>query len=360
MSLALGIFLAALILAAVILFSATKDRWNWRKILLWGFTSIIATIAVIALVFWRQSLPRAENELFGVSLGDSVSDVKFRKGKPSSEVFGYIWTYPYSVGGAYCFVEFYQNAVDQIFLFPVSRDLPFSFQGISFGSSLKDIGRVFGTPSRVDESDDDMYRLVSFSDYNIAFMLRQNSTVGVAIFNGRRSAGLTINDKIIQAEPERRRMDVEKNKAEEVARDLERKRQQEIRDAIVAKANAETAEADRLEKERRAQADNLERERRAKVEEERQVAIAQQRLRQQREQAAQEQLRRNQLSKWSRLQVGMTTVQVEQLLGRPNSISTFVDWSTWWFPTIPGEFSVLKVTFKYGRVESFEGPDLSR
>jgi outer membrane protein assembly factor BamE (lipoprotein component of BamABCDE complex) len=321
----------------------------------------VAAVVVVAVGVWWQNRPRAERELSGISLGDSVSDVKFKKGKPESEVFDYIWAYPNSAEGAYCFVEFYNNAVDRIFLFPGRGDSFLSFHGVRFKSNLKEITGAFGKPSLLNESTDNMWRLVSYAPYNVAFFLYQDSTLGIAVFDGKRSAGLEIGDKIIQADFQRRKIEKEKREEEEVARERERKRQQDVRNEEVTRANAEKTEADRLEKERRAKADEDLQAVVAQQRRSQQLAAEAARAQRQQEQAKQDLLRRAEVAKWARLKTGMTKEQVEQLLGRPNSISgDDYLFSVWHYPSIPGELSFLRVTFSYGRVKAFEGPDLRR
>lgn len=52
MELGTGIFLSTLFLGTIALFIATKDRWNWKKILLWPTLIIISTSAIIVAAYF--------------------------------------------------------------------------------------------------------------------------------------------------------------------------------------------------------------------------------------------------------------------------------------------------------------------
>jgi hypothetical protein len=89
MSLGLGIFLSSVVLAAVILYGITKDRWRWRRIA--GRTALILTAIVVltgtisgGLYFWNH-LPMTlvpQTEYAGLRLGISPDEVMYIKGYP--------------------------------------------------------------------------------------------------------------------------------------------------------------------------------------------------------------------------------------------------------------------------------------
>ena len=66
MTIGTSIVLAAILPTAVFLFAVTKDRWNWRRIVMWGLllASMIA-ILIVGIHFYsnRKSKP-AENQSF--------------------------------------------------------------------------------------------------------------------------------------------------------------------------------------------------------------------------------------------------------------------------------------------------------
>lgn len=309
MSLGLGVFLAALILSAVILFAATKDRWNWRKIIV--RTAALATVngAALAAASWWSNRPKAETELWGIALGDSTSDVKFKKGSPESLVFGQIWAYPYDQIGTYAYVEFYNDKVDRIFIFLGDYQSIASLRGVGFKNSLKDVRGVFGEPSFVEDSADSSWRLVSFSNFNSSFLLTKDMVFGLSIFNGQRNSRVRIGDKLIQASYERRRLKEERVAEEEAIRAHNRK----------------LAEA-------REQA------KRAKEKEEKEAKR----------------------TAWANLQIGMEQHEVEELLGRPRKITNFGSLGiTWYYPPIDSGFVELTVLFSSsGEVKAFDGPRL--
>ena len=86
MSLGFSIFLSSVVLAMAGIFIATKDRWNWKKIILRSTTAIILS----ALVWYAYSTihetirqrPKKETKFWDIPLGSTKADVRFLKGQP--------------------------------------------------------------------------------------------------------------------------------------------------------------------------------------------------------------------------------------------------------------------------------------
>jgi hypothetical protein len=89
-----GIFLSAALLGAVALFIATKDRWNWKKILLWtgGILLVIPAIGGLATYTYMlyEDRPKLQTEFYGLKLGEKFQDVVFRHGKIERETTQHI------------------------------------------------------------------------------------------------------------------------------------------------------------------------------------------------------------------------------------------------------------------------------
>ena len=87
MSLGTAIFLSAVLLSIVALFIATKDRWNWKKLVGWLFGVAAAVPIVAGVGFYVYSyiaeLPKAQLSFCDIPLGATESDVKFLKGAPT-------------------------------------------------------------------------------------------------------------------------------------------------------------------------------------------------------------------------------------------------------------------------------------
>lgn len=94
MSVGEGIFYGLVFLGIIYLYIQTKDRWNWRKIVLWGIGSIIGVIVLIICIslledsfkkisfnkFQSQSKPQVISSMNGITLGEKLTDVIFRTG----------------------------------------------------------------------------------------------------------------------------------------------------------------------------------------------------------------------------------------------------------------------------------------
>jgi hypothetical protein len=90
MDLGTGIFLSTALLAIVLLYGFTKDRWRWRKIvvrmLFFGLILIAGSSAVLALAhYWDELFPTQlgrQMEYAGLKLGMSPLEVMYIKGYP--------------------------------------------------------------------------------------------------------------------------------------------------------------------------------------------------------------------------------------------------------------------------------------
>lgn len=90
MDLGTGIFLSTALLATVLLYGFTKDRWRWRKIvvrtLFLGLLLIAGSSAVIALAhYWDELFPTQlgrQTQYAGLKLGMSPQEVMYIKGEP--------------------------------------------------------------------------------------------------------------------------------------------------------------------------------------------------------------------------------------------------------------------------------------
>ena len=85
-----GLFCGLVILGIIYLYTQTKDRWNWKKIVF----SIIGIFLLLLGIFWLSlwlpkqltttpavDKPKLITSYDGISLGDTLADVEFKKGK---------------------------------------------------------------------------------------------------------------------------------------------------------------------------------------------------------------------------------------------------------------------------------------
>ena len=85
-----GIFLSSVLIAIVLLYGFTKDRWRWRKIGVWLLLLILVPIAGSAAVatlahYWDELFPTRlgrQTQYAGLKLGMSPQEVIYIKGYP--------------------------------------------------------------------------------------------------------------------------------------------------------------------------------------------------------------------------------------------------------------------------------------
>jgi hypothetical protein len=89
MAVGTGIFFAALLIALVILYATTKDRWRWRTFVKRSAFAVLALIvagllAVAGIYIWNNLPPGLQKEYAGLEIGNSTAEVLYRRGSPNS------------------------------------------------------------------------------------------------------------------------------------------------------------------------------------------------------------------------------------------------------------------------------------
>lgn len=89
MELGTGIFLSVVFLGTVALFIATKDRWNWKKIILWPL-GIVTALSLVGWLFTYaytqyEERPKAPSEFKRIRLGEKFQDTVFKHGQAERE-----------------------------------------------------------------------------------------------------------------------------------------------------------------------------------------------------------------------------------------------------------------------------------
>jgi hypothetical protein len=92
MSLGTGIFLSSILLALVLLYVTTKDRWGWRRFAkrIGVFVLLLVVIAVLVgggFYLWSNLPVGQQAHYAGLEIGNSPEEVMYRKGSPPT-VFG--------------------------------------------------------------------------------------------------------------------------------------------------------------------------------------------------------------------------------------------------------------------------------
>src|SRR5262249_54979798 len=197
MSVGLGIFLSSLFLGIIILFVGTKDRWNWKKIVLWPFVALV----VVAMGIWIynkiESSARVQTTFWDIPLGATKGDVKFLKGTPNDlsegeDSWAYI-TYD-STGSLWEYVYRVQFRNGRVWIVSYDANSRMSFgqgiQGLDLGDTMENVVQKFGTPSHISSSEDELSRVVSFDNYQVFFSLAQNKVTGYGAYDSAVQKGV--------------------------------------------------------------------------------------------------------------------------------------------------------------------------
>ncbi|NWB32089.1 hypothetical protein [Pseudomonas gingeri] len=192
MSVGTGIFLSALLLSAVILFVATKDRWNWKRILKWGLllpTTLAASLGIGLYIYdWQSDRPVSQVNFNNIPITATPADVKFLKGEPTSKEGDNRWLYnanhePEASNPAKYIVKFKDNHIHYIMYFS-GESIHYHpyLLGFSDGSSYEDVQTKLGTPSHTSQSYDELNRIISYDKLNVFFSFREGRVYAYGIY----------------------------------------------------------------------------------------------------------------------------------------------------------------------------------
>lgn len=192
MTIGTGIFLSSVFIGTVVLFIYTKERWKWKKNILWFFSVTVGIIMLGGIGIWGyiyyQGRPKKLNEVWGVRIGMSSDDVRFLKGVPTIDKFGdekLRWIY--NDNKTRYRIYFMNNRVVRInaVCLNESKYLCPSFNDIRQGDDQSHIFHKLGKPTKVikGEGFDKPVRLFLYKNYNSCFYLEQNSVLISCIYN---------------------------------------------------------------------------------------------------------------------------------------------------------------------------------
>ena len=184
MTLGLGIFLSSLFLGTVALYLATKDRWRWRRIVLWVVGCTVGACLAVAGFFYYQSLPKVQTSFWDIPLGATKEDVLFIKGEPNQKNEE-AKTWAFEKSKCLYVVAFDKNRVKAVVAADIASDASYScllLQGIGMGNGSNRVKRVFGEPTEVIESEDGLQRIFRYQKYKVGVTLRQNKVVNYMVY----------------------------------------------------------------------------------------------------------------------------------------------------------------------------------
>jgi len=219
-----AIFFGAVMVAIAILYSTTKDRWNWKKIIKRaGFIplGLVVLWALLALYFTISSKienrPKKQTELKDVKLGSSKQDIIFLKGKPNLTTEDLVKEFerrklPISdkekirdfISYENLDITFEQDKATFI-TSTCKRDYDYSsVNGIECGDNISNIEKKLGKTNLVECSKDFLTRIYSFPKYQTAYILTQNSVTGFVVYNDEsESKRITNRDDFDKCDPKK-------------------------------------------------------------------------------------------------------------------------------------------------------------
>lgn len=190
MSVGDGIFAGLCFLGVVALYITTRDRWRWRRIVLWIVGVLAGPIVIgaawVAVSHFIDSRPRAESEYWSLRPGQSNDEVLYRKGEPTARD-GDFWYYSageQEVGHVVAFKDGKVRHIMAIALPGSTAYLP-ALQGISSSSTQEDIETKFGPPDLVSVHKDKMMRRLSYLRLGVFFGLAKNTVMSIGVFDAR-------------------------------------------------------------------------------------------------------------------------------------------------------------------------------
>lgn len=195
MSTGLGIFLGLALVSSAILYSSTKDRWNWKKISKWIAALSVVIVACCAITFYlliRKEDPEIEigktTELEGVGLNSPLEDARYAFGEPTktdtcnSSKCDTILIWEKEKEEILVFLL--KNQVQEIRVFKTAfGDIP-KLYGIDEYSNEMDIERILGKGEWRKTGDPD-WRKLSYDSLNVQWFFMNKEIQGVSVYNPR-------------------------------------------------------------------------------------------------------------------------------------------------------------------------------
>jgi hypothetical protein len=197
-----GGFLVAVfvLLGVVALYVSTRDRWDWKKLVRktigWSIVvagTLLVLYALVGLglyihqrrVALSESKPIVQDRYWDITLGATKADVKFVKGKPTTE--GDTWVYNETPAPGYA-----EDTMYTIF-FNADRVCGVLGQGARFEglqritnySTLDDLREKFGEPTEVRTSADNLRRWFLYGKYHLVFQMSMNKVEAVGVYDPR-------------------------------------------------------------------------------------------------------------------------------------------------------------------------------
>lgn len=177
------------LLALVLLYLGTKDRWRWKRILARMLVAALMIGAIggaIAGYFeWKERKERNEQRLApsthlaGVDLGASEADVLFGMGQPEDRVDDR-WIYAHN--GGHIFIYFREGRVRSVLMLPLDG----SYDGLRYlrkGSTMFAVEEELGRPDVVLEKTGGLVRGFCYPRLNSFFVCEKGKVEVFGIYD---------------------------------------------------------------------------------------------------------------------------------------------------------------------------------
>src|SRR4051812_22535231 len=173
MNLGTGIFLSSVFVGTIALFLATKDRWDWKKIVIRTGISAVLLVAIGGLALWSyltyEERPKPLETFWDLAPGMSRAEVKFRKGEPTDTGKAnekdtdppYLWVYRVRDGKGWYVVTFKADTVRLVGFHGSPLGGPY-VRGVHSSTNPDSLVETFGKPTHVSNSADGLERMYSF------------------------------------------------------------------------------------------------------------------------------------------------------------------------------------------------------
>jgi len=203
MAFRIGILIILFFLGIVLFYLRNKERWEWDKILILFIVTIVSIsifggIGIFVYIKMSEK-PEIQNSFWDISLSNRKSTIQFIKGLPKEVLNKDIWVYKSEmlVAPEVYFMKFNEDRLKFVGFLGSDLSGGPGIQGIKKGSSRDDIINLFGKPSHISESKDNLKTLYSYEDYNVFFIIEKNSVSIYGVYNPKYGP-INIEDMIEQ------------------------------------------------------------------------------------------------------------------------------------------------------------------
>jgi hypothetical protein len=184
-----GIFYGLVFIGLVLLYVATRDRWNWGKIA--KFSAGTLLLPIVAAGTWAayssymESRPKFQSEFWGISPGVPKGELIFQKGQPTQDE-GEVLTYRVEGSSVVYLIRMTSMGNVRSVLAVVELDKGISLpniQGISSYSTLADIESKFGKADVVSSNKEGTRRLFSYLKFGIVVGMEKGTVTAVGVLD---------------------------------------------------------------------------------------------------------------------------------------------------------------------------------